>query len=100
MTAASQQIDRRKAVPMREMFMQVLTSIVVGLAAGAAGVYVAVKQIELRLEYIQRDMDAFDVARTQIGENKSDMRMVKVWLQNSESRFARIENKLDGISSK
>jgi hypothetical protein len=94
------EIDRRKSVPMRELLMNVLTSVIVGLLAGAAGVYVAVKQIELKIQYLQRDLDGLLILSKEVDTNRGDMQAVKIWMQNSDFRISKIERTIDRMNEK
>lgn len=86
-----QHIDRRKSVFMRELIVPVAVAIVVGVLSSFVTVYVSVNALQLKFEYLERDMKLIihNASRQQDLEVKTNR--LEFWVESAEKRISKIE---------
>ena len=93
-------MDRRKATNMKEVIIPVVVATLVGAFSSYVATLITLERVETKIVYIEKDLVDFKDLVKIVAENQKELLVRGVWMENTEIRQTRTENRIKEIEDR
>ena len=93
-------MDRRKASNMKDVLVPVIVATLVGSFSSYVATLITLERVETKIVYIEKDLVDFKDLVKIVAENQKELLVRGVWMENTEIRQTKTENRIKEIEAR